>query len=262
MMGCSLSILGLISEHCFINLTCVLCFQCLKESYIKADGTGLSYGLEKLNFEVDQAWPPPAGVSLLHLLPRLLLPPLLLPPLLLPPLLPLPFSSLSPSPPSPLLLPLPFSSLSPSLPSPLLLQGPQLQCHHVSIQCVITGSKLFINGVYASEWQFEESLVDSEVDQTSYPPALTLTPYSPPPPPPPPQHCVAVTSLRSSLCPHPIAFIERTVPQLLLPLRPLRDPQESEWDRFSAQLSNHPWDPPPLTGWTGEAKSKITNGSS
>lgn len=37
------------------------CFQCLKESFIKAEGTGLSFGLQNLEFIVDpdQDWPPP-----------------------------------------------------------------------------------------------------------------------------------------------------------------------------------------------------------
>eukprot|EP00731_Ephydatia_muelleri_P010915 Em0005g1501a len=116
---------------------------CLKESYIKADGTGLSYGLEKLHFEIDPTWPPSIGV----------------------------------------------------------------------IAKVITGSQLFINSVHAAEWQFEESLIDSE-------------------------HCVAVTTHHSTQRSHQVVFVERTVPQILLPLCPLRDPQEWEWDRFSTQLDN------------------------
>lgn len=127
---------------------------CLKESYIKADGSGLSYGLEKLHFDVDPTWPPSLG-------------------------------------------------------------------------CVITGSQLYINGTRAPEWQFEESLVDSE-------------------------HCVAVATLCPSQQPRPITFVEKTISQILLPLCPLRDPQEWEWDKFSAQLNNHPWDPP-LTSWSSKS---------
>ena len=38
--------------------------QCLKESFIKAEGTGLSFGLQNLEFIVtpDQEWPPLLGV--------------------------------------------------------------------------------------------------------------------------------------------------------------------------------------------------------
>ena len=36
--------------------------QCLKESFIKAEGSGLSFGLQNLEFETDPAhpWPPPS----------------------------------------------------------------------------------------------------------------------------------------------------------------------------------------------------------
>lgn len=39
------------------------CIQCLKESFIKADGTGLSFGLQRLEFVPHDHWPPPVGVG-------------------------------------------------------------------------------------------------------------------------------------------------------------------------------------------------------
>jgi 4'-phosphopantetheinyl transferase len=33
-------------------------FWCLKESFIKAEGSGLSYGLQRLEFSPDPTWPP------------------------------------------------------------------------------------------------------------------------------------------------------------------------------------------------------------
>lgn len=36
-------------------------FWCLKESFIKAEGSGLSYGLQRLEFTPHQNWPPQDG---------------------------------------------------------------------------------------------------------------------------------------------------------------------------------------------------------
>ena len=48
-------------------LVFLLCtnFQCLKESFIKAEGTGLTFGLQNLEFivEPDEEWPPINGVG-------------------------------------------------------------------------------------------------------------------------------------------------------------------------------------------------------
>lgn len=37
--------------------------QCLKECFIKAEGSGLSYGLQKLEFVPGNGWPPLEGVE-------------------------------------------------------------------------------------------------------------------------------------------------------------------------------------------------------
>ena len=36
--------------------------QCLKESFIKAEGSGLTYGLQRLEYTPHPDWPPPTGV--------------------------------------------------------------------------------------------------------------------------------------------------------------------------------------------------------
>ena len=42
--------------------------QCLKESFIKAVGSGLSFGLQNLEFKVEpeEDWPPSLGVCVQH----------------------------------------------------------------------------------------------------------------------------------------------------------------------------------------------------
>ncbi len=43
-------------------------FQTLKESFIKAEGSGLAYGLQNLEFQICSRWPPAVGVrEMLHL---------------------------------------------------------------------------------------------------------------------------------------------------------------------------------------------------
>lgn len=42
----------------------VIVFQCLKESFIKAEGSGLSYGLQNLEFICSSEWPPSLAVSI------------------------------------------------------------------------------------------------------------------------------------------------------------------------------------------------------
>ena len=46
---------------------CAIYVQCLKESFIKAEGSGLSYGLQKLEFVPGDGWPPPEGVRGLYM---------------------------------------------------------------------------------------------------------------------------------------------------------------------------------------------------
>ena len=38
--------------------------QTLKESFVKAEGSGLSYGLQNLEFECGSGWPPPPDVGI------------------------------------------------------------------------------------------------------------------------------------------------------------------------------------------------------
>ena len=54
-----------VSRLMFHLVTWRLC-QCLKESFIKAEGSGLSYGLQRLQFSPDSTWPPPQGVRERH----------------------------------------------------------------------------------------------------------------------------------------------------------------------------------------------------
>lgn len=43
-----------------------ICVQSLKESFIKAEGSGLSYGLQNLEFVCGPGWPPPSDVSTIY----------------------------------------------------------------------------------------------------------------------------------------------------------------------------------------------------
>lgn len=114
--------------------------QCLKESFIKAEGSGLAYGLQRLEFVPQDGWPPKCGG-------------------------------------------------------------------------VCGGSKLWIDKSLASQWVFEESLIDEE-------------------------HCIAVAVGRSS-CEDtrqlPAKFTEVTVQDLLSQLSPLQQEEESCWEVFNTK---------------------------
>jgi len=105
---------------------------------------------------------------------------------------------------------------------------------HFLCKTLCTGSRLFIEGVAAPEWVFEESLVN-EVRLLTKIIIETATVFHYPP-----QHCTAV----AVRCPYTASydpgssFSELTVLHFISTLHPLHPPCSRDWENFTKMEDN------------------------